>query len=89
MSVVDILSRVTLEGKASDIFIVAGRPLTYRANGRMEQDDETKLMPAQCAEYITAIYELAGGRTMDKLTETGDDDFSFALKGVARYRVSA
>ncbi|MCR5106832.1 MAG: PilT/PilU family type 4a pilus ATPase [Lachnospiraceae bacterium] len=89
MSITDILSNVTLEGKASDIFIVAGRPLTYRANGRMEQTNDTKLMPAQCAEFITAIYELAGSRDMHKLTETGDDDFSFALKGVARYRVSA
>ncbi|MCR4922729.1 MAG: PilT/PilU family type 4a pilus ATPase [Lachnospiraceae bacterium] len=89
MAITDILSKVTLEGKASDIFIVAGRPLTYRTNGKMEQTDECKLMPAQCSEYITAIYDLAGNRDMKKLMNTGDDDFSFALKGVARYRVSA
>ncbi len=88
MSIVDTLTKITQNG-ASDIFIVAGLPLTHKVNGQMRISDETKLMPQQTAEMITAIYQLAEDRDMTRLLTTGDDDFSFAIKGVARYRISA
>ncbi len=88
MSIIDILTKITQDG-ASDIFIVAGLPLTYKVNGQMRMGGETKLMPQQTSEIITAIYQLAEDRDMTRLLSTGDDDFSFAIKGVARYRISA
>lgn len=88
MSIVDTLTEITQSG-ASDIFIVAGLPLTHKINGQMRTREETKLMPQQTAEMITAIYQLAEDRDMTRLLTTGDDDFSFAIKGVARYRISA
>jgi len=88
MSIIDTLTKITQNG-ASDIFIVAGLPLTHKVNGQMRISDETKLMPQQTAEMITAIYQLAEDRDMTRLLTTGDDDFSFAIKGVARYRISA
>ncbi len=88
MLITDTLTKITQDG-ASDIFIVAGLPLTYKSNGQMKLFCEDKLMPQDTAELITAIYQLAMDRDMSRLQTTGDDDFSFAIKGVARYRISA
>ncbi|MCR5791240.1 MAG: PilT/PilU family type 4a pilus ATPase [Lachnospiraceae bacterium] len=87
-SVVDILAKITKEGQASDIFIVAGRPLSYKANGAIYEEGTERLMPANTQELITAIYELAGNQSMERIQKTGDDDFSFAIRGVARFRMS-
>ncbi len=88
MSIVETLSQITQDG-ASDIFIVAGLPLTYKAYGTMKSISDQKMMPADTASTITEIYELAGQRDMKRLNESGDDDFSFAIRGVARFRISA
>lgn len=88
MSVSEILSEITTTG-ASDIFIVAGLPLTYKLHGKMHSFKEEKLMPGDTGALITEIYSLADNRSTDNLYEKGDDDFSFALKGVARFRINA
>lgn len=88
MLIEEILARVTGTG-ASDIFIVAGLPLSYKLNRSIVEDSQNKLMPKDTSELITQIYEIAGNRDMSKLNHTGDDDFSFALRGVARFRINA
>ncbi|MBR6159081.1 MAG: Flp pilus assembly complex ATPase component TadA, partial [Lachnospiraceae bacterium] len=88
MAVAEILAKITQDG-ASDIFIVAGLPLSYKKKGVFVEEGEGKLMPADTSAFITEIYELAGGRDMTRLQKYGDDDFSFALKGVARFRINA
>ena len=47
------------------------------------------MMPAQCETMIREIYELAGQRDIRHFLSSGDDDFSFAVQGLSRYRVSA
>ena len=74
---------------ASDIFIVAGRPLVYKLNGQLTNVDEARLLPPDTEEFVRQIYKLAKDRPMDRLMETGDDDFSFAVQGISRFRVSA
>lgn len=74
--------------QASDIFIVAGGPLSEKIEGRIRAIDEKKLLPPDTEELISEIYSLAG-RSMDKYLENGDDDFSFALPGLSRFRVNA
>lgn len=88
MAVIDLLAKITQAG-ASDIFIVAGRPLSYKAHGRILSEGENKLMPADTENLVTEIYSLAGDRSMEKLKKYGDDDFSFAARGVARFRINA
>lgn len=83
-----LLEKAVNEG-ASDIFVVAGLPITWRVNGRIHHMDGEKLMPSQTEEYVKEIYSLAGGRDMERLTGQGDDDFSFALPGLSRFRVNA
>ena len=72
---------------ASDIFIIAGRPLTYKVNGLMHTEGE-RLMPDATEVLIRQIYTLAQNRKMEPFLESGDDDFSFAIPGLSRYRVS-
>ena len=88
MSITEILSDITNKG-ASDIFIVAGRELTFKLHGRMNTYGDNRLMPDETANMIEEIYALADYRDMTQLIESGDDDFSFALKGVARFRINA
>jgi len=38
---------------------------------------------------VSEIYSLAGNRNMDRLRKCGDDDFSFAVPGIARFRINA
>ena len=84
----ELLRRISALG-ASDLFIVAGRPLSYRLNNQIIQDDSERLLPGDTREIIEDIYRLAEDRNIKTFEETGDDDFSFALPGISRFRVSA
>lgn len=87
MNVQEVLENIAKE-EASDIFVVAGRPLTYKVHGKMHMYEEEKMLPDSCRDFVTAIYALADHRDMTHFETTGDDDFSFAIKGVSRFRVS-
>ena len=88
MSVTDILKQAT-QLNASDIFLIAGLPASVRQYGQIVRVGEDRLMPDQLEELIGEIYELAGNRDISKLQSSGDDDFSFAIPGLSRFRVSA
>lgn len=75
--------------QASDIFIVAGLPVSYRANGILQNEDENKLLPQDTDILVRQIYELAENRDIEKLYLEGDDDFSVAVSGLSRFRVNA
>lgn len=88
MVVNEYLAEMTKRG-ASDIFIIAGLPLTYKLHGQMFSEDGPKLMPENTSALIHDIYELADRRDISHLEDFGDDDFSFSISGVARYRINA
>ncbi|MEI3193159.1 MAG: PilT/PilU family type 4a pilus ATPase [Lachnospiraceae bacterium] len=75
------------EAGASDIFIVAGLPLSYRVNGVLFHKGE-RLMPDSTEAFIRQIYELTHTHPIDDFLKNGDDDFSFAIRGLSRFRVS-
>ena len=87
MNALDFLRQATEDG-ASDLFIVAGRPLSYKRSGKMFLFNEERIMPAQTEEMIRQIYELADRRSIERFCKKGDDDFSFAVPGLSRYRIS-
>ena len=74
--------------KASDIFVVAGRPLSYRLNNQIREYSQERLMPEDTLRIIEDIYAMAANRSLSPLTDQGDDDFSFALPGISRFRVN-
>ena len=88
MNITEILQKAVAE-KASDIFIVAGLPVSLRKNGIISRLDETKLLPPDTEELISQIYSMAGNRELAIVSDGGDDDFSFAVPGLSRFRVSA
>lgn len=78
-----------VEAVASDVFIVAGLPLSYKVNGTIVHDNSDRLMPNDTETIITEIYQLAGNRSMQILLDKGDDDFSFSITGLSRFRINA
>ena len=83
----DYLSYAT-ENHASDIFIIAGRTLSVKIDGKMSIFGE-RLMPDDTDRLIHQIYSMAGNRNIDPFLQTGDDDFSFSIPGLSRFRVNA
>ena len=88
MNTTELLEKAVSAG-ASDIFVVAGRPVSMRIHGDIRMEDNTRLLPDDTRRIIEHIYELAGHRDIGILEDTGDDDFSFAVPGLSRFRVSA
>ena len=77
-----------VEVQASDLFIVAGGPVCIKQEGHIRPIGEERLMPPKTKQLISEIYQLAE-RSMDAYEKQGDDDFSFAIASLARFRVSA
>ena len=73
--------------EASDVFFVAGKPVCEKREGHLYPMDTVRLMPDDTEAAITGMYE-AAQRTMDSFRMRGDDDFSFAVAGLARFRVN-
>lgn len=78
-----------VDAKASDVFIVAGLPLTYETSGRQVRLDTPPFKPADTEAFVRAIYEVSG-RSMQLFfdNKNHDDDFSFALPGIGRFRAN-
>lgn len=88
MHIKEILETAVQKG-ASDIFIVVGLPISYRLEGTVTQNGDTKLTPDQASELLKQIYELDANRDITTLLTKGDDDFSFSVPGLSRFRVNA
>ena len=80
--------RRAVEDHASDLFIVAGGSVSEKVGGRLVSLSGEKVFPQETEALISAIYEMAD-RDMAEFRRTGDDDFSFAVPGLARFRVNA
>lgn len=72
---------------ASDILIIAGMAVSFKIGGQLERVGE-KLYPEQTSDLTKALYTLAG-RDIDTLLSDGDDDFSFSLPSICRFRANA
>jgi len=76
-----------VDNGVSDIFIGAGRQITFKRNGVIVPQDGEILKPDDSAELITSLFEMAR-RPMTKYMDTGDDDFPVTIPGLARFRVN-
>ena len=81
--------KIIVSRNVSDVFMVAGRPISYKTGSQIEQLNDEVIVPAKALEYLSEIYDLAQNRDMRHLLDKGDDDFSFALPDVSRFRVNA
>lgn len=74
--------------QASDLFVVAGGPVSEKLEGHIKPIGTDRLLPPETKALISEIYALAE-RPMEGYLKQGDDDFSFAVPGLARFRVNA
>lgn len=84
MELIDLL-KDALSKEGSDIFIIPGSPVMVKSHGRMVALTEKRLSPADAEELIHTAYTLAN-RDTTVLDEEGDDDFSFSVRDVSRFR---
>ena len=79
--------KTAVEHEASDVFFVAGKAVCEKREGHIFPMNDDRLMPADTEQIITQMYA-AARRSMDSFLQRGDDDFSFAVPGLARFRVN-
>ena len=82
------LLQKAVELGGSDIFIVPGANVLVKVNNDMISLTEERVTPAHSEELIRQMYELAH-RDIKLLEKEGDDDFSFAIVNVSRFRCNA
>ena len=86
MTVLEILHRA-IELDAADIFLVAGLPVTFKCGGKQVRAQEDFLRPDAIAVLVDEIYTV-GRRDRANLERGADDDFSFAVPQLGRFRVN-
>ena len=87
MEIVDYL-RKAVESGASDLFVVAGGTVSCKVKGQILGVSEQKIFPDETERLIKDLY-VQVDRDISRYIESGDDDFSFAVGGLARFRVNA
>ena len=73
--------------RASDLFFIAGSPVCEKLEKVVQHVNDELLFSPHTEELVKQLY-IQAGRSTDKLMEQGDDDFSFAVPGLARFRVN-
>ena len=84
MELKDLLKKAYDLG-GSDIFILPGARVTCKVKGDMVALSEEIEKPADTEALIREAYDLAR-RDIALLKDDGDDDFSFSLMGLSRFR---
>ncbi len=82
----DVL-RKAVELGAADVFLVAGIPITYKVKGTQVKVDSEIMKPSTIEPLVNEIYTVAG-RSRDVFDNGSDDDFSFAMTELGRFRVN-
>ncbi|MCL2099663.1 MAG: PilT/PilU family type 4a pilus ATPase [Oscillospiraceae bacterium] len=88
MDVLIEILQMAKDKQASDIFIIAGLPLSLKIKGEITHVTEDVLKPDDTAEFIEEIFIIAKNDHFKRFQETGDADFSFGIPDIARFRVS-
>lgn len=77
-----------VETNASDLFIVAGGLVCAKRDKRVVPVSEERVFPQEAERLIMELYKLAD-RDPAVYMKRMDDDFSFSVPGLARFRVNA
>ena len=78
MKLQEILEQAVRDEDVSDVFLVAGLPVTMKRNGRQVRVGEGMLMPKDIEALVEQIYS-EGRRTKIRLERGEDDDFSLSV----------
>ena len=86
MTIEEILQRA-ISSDAADIFLIAGLPVTFKCGGHQERLPEGLLKPDDIRVLVDSVYELSH-RDRRNLEQGIDDDFSFSVPQLGRFRVN-
>jgi len=85
MAILDILQKA-VDIDAADVFLIAGVPVTYKCHGHQRRIGDM-LLPNDISVLTDEIYEVSK-RDRTNLDRGLDDDFSFAVPHLGRFRVN-
>ena len=80
--------QTAMQMNGSDIFILPGSRVSMKINGTVEPILEDKVRPEDAFDLVNQVYATSE-RPMERLLQTGDDDFSFSVRQVGRFRCNA
>ena len=86
MNIQEILQKA-IAADAADIFLVAGLPVTFKCDGRQERLSGDFMRPDGIRGLVEEIYGISG-RSRVNLEAGLDDDFSFSVSQLGRFRVN-
>lgn len=72
---------------ASDIFVIAGQPLSYKVGKNIVGVGNERMMPANTKNFVEQAYTFAS-RDPARFLSSGDDDFAISIPGLTRLRMS-
>ncbi len=87
MELVNIL-KAMVERSASDIFIVCGAPLSYKAYGQISRMDDKPLSMQETDDIVRRIFSMANIELIDGRLPEREMDFSFSVSGLGRFRAN-
>ncbi len=83
MAKIDVLLKMILEYKASDLHVCVGEPPLLRINGELQR---AKYHDLAKEEVEVLLLEMLDEKTLALLKSKKDIDFAYELEGVARFR---
>src|SRR6478672_13578052 len=83
---IDSALRTLVERGGSDLHIKVGVPPTVRLHGELAPLEGYE--PLTGEETKQAFHDIAEARSLAEFEEAGEADFSYAIKGVSRFRVN-
>lgn len=87
MEIKEIL-KLAINNKASDIFIIAGSKCILKVQQKFIEIGEKNLTPQDTARYIQSLYSFAPYNSYANFRASGEDDFSFSVSQIGRFRVN-
>ncbi|QIK81158.1 PilT/PilU family type 4a pilus ATPase [Lysobacter sp. HDW10] len=78
--------KIMAQQRASDLFITAGMPPSYKVHGKMTPIIETPLTPQESRDIVLSIMSPA---QREEFERTKECNFAIGLAGTGRFRVSA
>ncbi len=87
MELLSILKNAT-EKSASDIFIIGGAPLSFKAHGVISRFDDEILTTTQTEMLVRDIFAMANIAVDEGKLPEREMDFSFSVSGMGRFRAN-
>ena len=81
--------RMAVDKKASDILFITGLPVSLKIDETIIRLNDRRLTSEMTEAMVRQIYGLANRPFNKVLSEQGDDDFSFSVAQLSRFRVNA